>query len=127
MRDAAIPMSGRVWSTRGGRGHYVELEGRDIQAVIADELYERWEKIEEESPKGKPESPLTKRDDITAFLLLDKLQPGTDDMVSCAEHDQIWLGIDTAELAKVITDEIRILVLCGVHMETGGQSLYMFR
>jgi hypothetical protein len=26
MRDAAIPMSGRLWSTRGGKGHYVELE-----------------------------------------------------------------------------------------------------
>jgi hypothetical protein len=103
------------------------MEDWEIEIELQEKFYERWEKIEEEDLKGKPESPVTKRDDITAFLLLDKLQPGTDDMVCCAEHDQIWLSIDTAELAKVITDdEIRTLVLCGVHMEN-GESLYMFR
>ena len=104
------------------------MENWEIEGELQEKLYERWEKIEEEDLKGKPESPTTKRDDITGFLLLDKLQPGPDDMISCAEHDQIWLSINTAELAKVITDDdIRILVQCGIHMEDCGESLYMFR
>jgi hypothetical protein len=68
MQDAAIPMSGRIWSTRGGKGHYIELEGRDPQVIIAEEnkmrdaelaqtvydLLQPWEKaVHAESLKAK--------------------------------------------------------------------------
>jgi len=71
--------------------------------------------------------PPAKRPDICAFLLLDKLLPGERDIISCAEHDQIWLDIDTEELAKVATKEDVIYLLrCGVWYEEDTESLSMF-
>jgi hypothetical protein len=43
----------------------------------------------------------SKRADLAAFILLDKLQPGGGDIVSASEHDEFHLSIDCDELAKV--------------------------
>ena len=89
-------------------------------------LKERWEKFEDEDYKLKRETP-TERPDLKAFILLNKLVPGTSDMVSAAEHDQIFLDVDVDKLEKVVTDEeIRTLVACGVHYDEHYDSLYMF-
>lgn len=67
------------------------------------------------------------RPDIHAFLLLDSLLPGTTDIVGGAEHDQIWLSIDTDKLAAVATEEhIRELRRCGVMYDEGIECLSMF-
>ncbi len=70
---------------------------------------------------------LANRPDIHAFLLLDKLVPGTTDMVSAAEHDEIWLAVSPEELEKAATEEqIVELIRCGVRLDSSTDSLAMF-
>ena len=70
---------------------------------------------------------LSKRADIHAFLLLDKLVPGDCDMVSAAEHDEIWLDVTPEELSKVVTTaQIIELIRCGVRYDSGVESFAMF-
>lgn len=58
---------------------------------------------------------LSQRADLHAFLLLDKLQPGHDNIVACSVHDEISLSIDVEDLNEVITDEqVLDLIRCGV-------------
>ena len=65
------------------------------------------------------------RPDICAFLLVDKLCPGEDDMVSHAQHDEIFLTVDPDALALVATEaDILTLVRCGVRYSE--DSLCMF-
>lgn len=62
-----------------------------------------------------------------AFLLLDELQPEEADMVTCAEHDCVWLAIDCRKLAKVITPEQVIeLLRSGVSYDQDNGSLRVF-
>lgn len=71
------------------------------------------------------ENKLSKRPDLHAFLLLDKLVPDVRDMVMAAEHDQIWLGVDVEELLEVATEQQLVdLHRCGVRCD--GESLCMF-
>ena len=73
------------------------------------------------------ENKLSCRHDLHAFILLDKLVPGDSDIVSCAEHDQIWLDVTPQELEGVATEEQVIeLIRCGVRCESGYESLSMF-
>lgn len=71
-------------------------------------------------------NPRSKRGDMHAFMLLDELLPDeVGDMVVAAEHDEIFLGIDPGELAKVITEaQIIELICCGVRYS--DDSLCMF-
>ena len=71
---------------------------------------------------------LSNRPDIHAFLLLDKLVPRPNrDMVSSAEHDEIWLDVDPEELAEAATEEQIIeLIRCGVRFDSQTDSLAMF-
>lgn len=72
-------------------------------------------------------SPLSQRPDLHAFLLLEKLDPGTIDIVSAAEDDEIWLATDCTALAKVITDEqVRDLVRCGIMFSDEYDALHLF-
>ena len=67
------------------------------------------------------------RPDLCAFLLLDKLVPGRRNIVSSAEHDEIWLDVEPKDLAKVATEEdILYLVRCGVMYDQLTDSLHMF-
>ncbi len=72
--------------------------------------------------------PLHLRPDLCAFLLLDKLLPNPGrDMVSGAEHDQIFLDADLDKLAEVATEEdILTLCRCGVFYDDDVESLSMF-
>lgn len=75
----------------------------------------------------KVENPLHSRPDLCAFLLLDKLVPGTGDMISAAEHDEIFLDTDVDELALIATeDDILTLVRCGVRYSEEFNCLCMF-
>ncbi len=74
-----------------------------------------------------PERRLHDRPDLNAFLLLDKLVPGTHVMVDAAEHDEIYLNTDPEELAEVATEEDLIdLIRCGVRYDPEIPSLCMF-
>lgn len=92
----------------------------NIESVF-DKFHEDGEYIEFDRVENK----LSNRPDLHAFLLLDKLVPGKGDMVSGAEHDEIYLETDLEELAAVATeDDIRDLVRCGVRCD--GDGLRMF-
>lgn len=70
---------------------------------------------------------LSRRLDLHAMMLLDRLVPGTINIIACAEHDQVWLNVDLDELCKVLTPElITELVSCGVLYDADNESLYMF-
>lgn len=70
---------------------------------------------------------LSERPDLCAFLLLDRLVPGKSDMVSSAEHDEIWLDVDPKALVAVASeDDIVTLVRCGVRYDSDVESLAMF-
>lgn len=69
----------------------------------------------------------SQRPDLHAFTLLDKLVPGNRDLVSAAEHDEIWLSVQPEELAKVATEEqIVELIRCGVRYDQTSEGLAMF-
>ena len=74
----------------------------------------------------KVENKLSSRPDLHAFILLDRLVPGLGYIVSEATYDEIFLDIDTEELAKVATEEdIISLIRCGVRV-IDGEYLGMF-
>lgn len=73
------------------------------------------------------ENPAHRRPDICAFIMLDRLVPGTCDMVSGASHDEIYLHVGIGDLAAVVTDaEVRDLARCGVRYDADCDSLAMF-
>lgn len=73
------------------------------------------------------ENKLHARPDMCAFLLLDKLVPGTRHMVCGAEHDEIFIDTDPDALAAVATEaDILTLVRCGVRYDEETCSLAMF-
>jgi hypothetical protein len=67
------------------------------------------------------------RPDLHAFILLNELVPGETDIVSAAEHDEIFLSIDCEELAKVVTlEQVIELSRCGVRYHDEYDCLCMF-
>lgn len=67
------------------------------------------------------------RPDLHAFILLNELVPGSRDIVSAAEHDEIYLEISPDELAKVATEQDIIdLHRCGVRYSSELDGLCMF-
>lgn len=76
-------------------------------------------------------NPTSKRSDLHAFMLLDRLVPGVagdcGDMVSSASHDEIYLTIEPKRLAAVINEEqVLELVRCGVRYDSRNGGLCMF-
>lgn len=70
---------------------------------------------------------LSNREDLHAFLLLDKLCPSNNDMIYAAEHDIFYLDIDTEAFEAVVTDEqINELVSCGVWYDENEENLCMY-
>lgn len=70
--------------------------------------------------------PPSKRRDICAFLLLEQRYPGKTDMVTAAEHDQIWLDPSGDQLADITEDDVVYLARCGVMWDNDTDSLSMF-
>ncbi len=69
----------------------------------------------------------SQRTDLHAFLLLDELIPGNDDIVACASHDEIMLETDTTKLAAIITEDQTVeLIRCGVRYDSSYDCLAMF-
>lgn len=73
------------------------------------------------------ENKLSQRQDMHAFLLLDKLapRPGWGDMVCHAEHDEIWLDASAEDFAAAATEQDVIdIIRCGVRFD--GEGFVMF-
>jgi hypothetical protein len=67
------------------------------------------------------------RADLCAWAILDRLVPGDDDMVSSAEHDEIFLVVEPNEIADIATEEDIInLIRCGVRLDTQFDCFAMF-
>jgi hypothetical protein len=96
--------------------------------VTRDDLIELFESNDGEFLEfGKIEQPLHQRPDLCAFLRLDQLVPGKRDMVSGAEHDEIFLEIDLDKLAEVATaDDVIYLQRCGIRLDDHNGGLAMF-
>ena len=72
-------------------------------------------------------TPLHRRPDMHAFLLLDSLVPGNRDIVIAAEHDEIWLKVEPADIADIATKEQVVeLIRCGVRLDEDGDCFCMF-
>ncbi len=101
---------------------------KEAHPMTIDELettFERHADAGEYIQFERIEKPRHPRPDICAFLMLHDLLPGTRDMVSAAEHDEIWLDIDLEALAAVVTDSIvRDLVRCGVHLSDDRLAMF---
>lgn len=68
------------------------------------------------------------RPDLHAFILLDRLFPSDNgsDIVSAAEHDEIYLGIEHSDLLKLSEENIIELMRCGVRWDAHYEALCMF-
>lgn len=74
---------------------------------------------------------VSNRPDLHAFILLDLLVPGTEDIVSGFGHfddiDEIYISVDINELAKFVKEEHIIeLIRCGVRYNEEHDCLCMF-
>lgn len=94
----------------------------------SEELQAMFEKHNDEYVKfDRVQKKVSNRMDLHAFMLLDMILPGSCDMVAAAEHDMIYLDVEIAELAEVITEEQVIeLVRCGVNCNLENDGLTMF-
>ncbi len=71
------------------------------------------------------ENKLSKRHDVHAIILLDKLCPSGMDMICGARHDLIFFSPELKDLARVITEEqVLELIRSGVRLD--GHCLEMF-
>jgi len=70
----------------------------------------------------------SERQDLHAFRLLDMMMFGENkDIISGAEHDEIWLDVNGEELAEVASiSRIHELAACGVMYDEDTGSLTMF-
>lgn len=83
--------------------------------IDVEATFEKFDETNEYGKFDRIENKRSKRPDLHAFLLLDSLVPGEGDMVSAAEHDEIFLDTEVEKLAKVATEaDILELVRCGV-------------
>ncbi len=71
----------------------------------------------------------TPRMDLHGMLLLDKLDPTNSirDMITSAEHDEIWLSADPKVVMENITQEqVQELVQCGIMYDEDCDSFHLF-
>jgi len=90
--------------------------------------YDQYDKHNDELLKfDLVQNKTSNRPDLHAFNLIDRLVPGKGDIVSAAEHDEIWLDVSPEDLAKVATEEQIIeLIRCGVRYDRETDSLALF-
>lgn len=69
-----------------------------------DEIIAKFRESDEFLKFDRVANKLSKRPDIHAFLLLDKLVPRERDMVAGAEHEEIYLAVAPSELENVISE-----------------------
>lgn len=67
----------------------------------------------------------SKADDISAFIILDRIHSNNCDAVDHAEHDRIWLKWDISNLKDNATVQ-DVLNLRALGVSTEGESLIMF-
>lgn len=96
--------------------------------MIRTEFIKLWEKYEDEYLKfEKVEPKFSQRADIHAFILLDKLCPGTQNIVGSATHYEFYLRLDVDDIIDKITEEdIITLIRCGISYCENIDVFYKF-
>ena len=90
-------------------------------------FFNRYAETDESHNFERIEVKFSKRHDLHAFILLDKLMPDGHATISASKHDEIFLAFDVDELAELITEEqILELVRCGVGYDNHHDVLYKF-
>lgn len=94
------------------------------------DIHERWQSVTKEGDEflgfeEKVKDKRSQRADLHAFMLLDELFPGSGDMVTGAEHDEIWLDIEDEQVETLTDEQILELSWCGVRHDSDG-GLCMF-
>lgn len=98
------------------------MKTEDLISLFQSEKFDR-EFLKFENVRYK----LSSRPDLHAFLVLDALVPGIRDMVSGAEHDEIYLDVEIEDLAAVVDPEMLLdLHRCGVRYDEETVGLAMF-
>ena len=100
--------------------------------MTVDELYEAFEKALNERPIN------FQVNDLDGFIRILGLgwkntvkatfgcEEVKRDLISCAEHDRIWLDVDLEWLASVATlDDINYISDCHIHVDEDAGLLYM--
>lgn len=93
------------------------------------EIEELFKKHEGEHNKfERIENQPSNRPDLCAFIYLDKILPVTTirDIVSCAEHDKIYLNFHLDEIKKFSEEDVLYLMRCGISFDCENQCLYTF-
>lgn len=85
------------------------------------EQYGNSEYIKFERVKNKR----SQRPDLHAFLLLDEIIPGNEDIIDSAEHDTIYLSVSKDDLKNITDEQIIELVRCGVKWDWDSDGLIM--
>lgn len=86
---------------------------------------DRWESFSDEYLEfEKVENKRSRRPDLHAFLLLDELFPGGNDIVCGASHDEIYLSFGCENSEKLTDEQIVELTRCGVRFD--GDTFQMF-
>ena len=72
--------------------------------------------------------PPSKRPDLCAFILLDKLFPPdkNTDIIAGAAHDEIYLDVDSEQVEKLTEEQIIYLLRCGVNYDSDTDGLSMY-
>ena len=90
-------------------------------------LQQRIMRFEDEYLKfERVEKPLCERPDLCAFLLLHRLVPSNQDIISATAHDEIYLNVDMDLLHEKASDDLLTLVRCGVRYDSSYDCLAMF-
>lgn len=88
--------------------------------------YENTNKTMEFEEMEHPTKKTFRRRDLCAFVKLNQIISGDSNIISYAEHDQIWLEVELEELAKKITEEdIYFLTACGVFISEESLSMFV--
>lgn len=72
------------------------------------------------------ENKRSQRADVHAFMLLDELFPGNQDLIGAAWNDEILLDISDEQIESLTEDQIIELRRCGVRWRGDSDSLSMF-
>lgn len=89
---------------------------------------EQWfEELKDEYGEyDRVDSPLHPRRDISAFLLLHKIVGGSRNIVSAAEHDEIFLDAHVQDLVRAGASRTQVLELIRYGVRLSDDMLCMF-
>ena len=91
---------------------------------MSDATRDRWNKIAEDFNRSRMGNRLT---NLEALNLADKYRiDQSTDMITSAEHDQIWLALTEEEIASIPDDGIGKLYDGGVYYDSDYECLSMF-